>query len=73
LSFIFPLDKIELRKNPISSYCPFSLKKKIFLGNLQAVSEEKYEKMVEEQLEKLRQEKESRARDGAPTPPSPGT
>jgi hypothetical protein len=37
------------------------------------VSEEKYEKMVEEQLEKLRQEKESRARDGAPTPPSPGT
>jgi hypothetical protein len=29
--------------------------------------------MVEEQLEKLRQEKESRARDGAPTPPSPGT
>jgi len=36
------------------------------------VSEEKYEKMVEEQLEKLRQEKESRARDGAPTPPSPG-
>jgi hypothetical protein len=40
---------------------------------LQAVSEEKYEKMVEEQLEKLRQEKESRARDGAPTPPSPGT
>ena len=38
----------------------------------QAVSEEKYEKMVEEQLEKLKQEKESRARDGAPTPPSPG-
>jgi hypothetical protein len=36
------------------------------------VSEEKYEKMVEEQLEKLRQEKETRARDGAPTPPSPG-
>lgn len=38
---------------------------------VKAVSDEKYEKMVEEQLEKLRQEKESRARDGAPTPPSP--
>ena len=37
----------------------------------QAVSEQKYEEMVAEQLEKLKQEKEDRARDGATTPPSP--
>ena len=37
----------------------------------QAVSEEKYEEMVAEQLEKLKQEKIDRERNGASTPPSP--
>ena len=37
----------------------------------QAVSEEKYNEMVADQLEKLQQEKADRARDGAATPPSP--
>jgi len=38
---------------------------------VKAVSEEKYDEMVADQLEKLKQEKEDRARDGATTPPSP--
>ncbi len=37
----------------------------------QAVSDERYNEMVTEQLERLRQEKEDRMRAGAPTPPSP--
>ena len=35
------------------------------------VDEEKYKEMVDEQVEKLKQEREDRARAGAPTPPSP--
>jgi len=38
---------------------------------VQAVDEVKYKEMVKEQLEKLKAEKEERARDGACTPPSP--
>jgi len=38
---------------------------------VKAVSEEKYEEMVAEQLEKLKQEKIDRERNGASTPPSP--
>jgi len=36
-----------------------------------AVDEERYQEMVKEQLEKLRNERAERARDGASTPPSP--
>eukprot|EP00096_Caligus_rogercresseyi_P012770 TRINITY_DN545_c0_g1_i4.p1 TRINITY_DN545_c0_g1~~TRINITY_DN545_c0_g1_i4.p1 ORF type:complete len:719 (+),score=244.44 TRINITY_DN545_c0_g1_i4:110-2266(+) len=36
-----------------------------------AVDEEKYNEMIKDQVEKLRAEKEERARAGAPTPPSP--
>lgn len=38
---------------------------------VKAVSEEKYDEMVAEQLEKLKQEKIDRERNGASTPPSP--
>lgn len=38
---------------------------------VKAVTEDKYEEMVEDQLVKLRQEKADRARNGAATPPSP--
>ena len=36
-----------------------------------AVDDNKYKEMVEEQLEKIKTEREERARAGAPTPPSP--
>ena len=36
-----------------------------------AVDDAKYKEMVDEQLEKLKAEREERARAGAPTPPSP--
>jgi len=38
---------------------------------VKAVTEDRYQEMVQEQLVKLRQEKADRARDGAATPPSP--
>ncbi|XP_059094584.1 SWI/SNF-related matrix-associated actin-dependent regulator of chromatin subfamily E member 1-like isoform X1 [Tigriopus californicus] len=37
-----------------------------------AVSEDKYQNMVTDQVEKLKQEKEDRLKNGVPTPPSPG-
>merc|ERR1711978_553863 len=57
----------------------YNAKKKKFLESnkelrkhcVQAVDETKYKEMVAEQLEKLRAEREERARAGAPTPPSP--
>ncbi|CAB4066810.1 SMARCE1 [Lepeophtheirus salmonis] len=38
---------------------------------VKAVDDEKYNEMIKDQIEKLRTEKEERARAGAPTPPSP--
>ena len=38
---------------------------------MKAVTDEKYEEMVADQVEKLQHEKAERARDGACTPPSP--